>query len=511
MSIKYIPNDPQSLAFLPMRQQAPRPDRPGQLAGFAYVDAVPEKEYDPGTPEFLFWQCREAALAAVETWEALAGQLTSWQGERRRLQLRHLNVGADLNAQYNRESLIFNEYTANGKTTFAGASTDVVAHEAGHALLDAIRPDLWDAHLFEVEAFHEAFGDCTALLTALADRPTRQKVLEVAPDLAGPNFLEALLEDLADGVRREAGPDHPGAAPRHAFNSLAWQLPTTLPWWGTPEMIIRWPHSFGRVFLGCFYDTIRNIFAGLAAQNAASLWTAAETAGRLLIAAARTAPCTDRFFQAVGRAMVLADEDLHRGAHHLAIRDAFARHDIALGSAAMLAPIAALAGPAPRLRDAARNAILAPATRKDLLQRLHAAPGARLAVDLLTLAGGRVAQAVHKRAVLLDQLDRRLRGVVAFVTEPVLVGAEGDRPAILGRLPEATATVDELLSFVEALFLQGRIALGGGQAAAAGAPAATTPTHAVRKRGERRVLVRIRFTCLHPCRPCAAGSKGCVW
>jgi Zn-dependent metalloprotease len=47
-----------------------------------------------------------------------------------------------------------------------GASTDVVAHEVGHGLLDSARPDS-STSILEVGAFHEAFGDCIAMLTAL--------------------------------------------------------------------------------------------------------------------------------------------------------------------------------------------------------------------------------------------------------------------------------------------------------------------------------------------------------
>src|SRR6266550_2433790 len=78
MSINYIPNDPSALASMPMIQKKPRKNRPSGRAGFTFVGAVRQKNYSFATPEFLFWQCREAALAAVETWEALDGKLMNW-------------------------------------------------------------------------------------------------------------------------------------------------------------------------------------------------------------------------------------------------------------------------------------------------------------------------------------------------------------------------------------------------------------------------------------------------
>ncbi len=67
MAIRFVPNDPKVADVLPPRIQHPSPDLPPDRAGFTYSNAVPEGPYDAGTPGFLFWQCREAALAAVAT------------------------------------------------------------------------------------------------------------------------------------------------------------------------------------------------------------------------------------------------------------------------------------------------------------------------------------------------------------------------------------------------------------------------------------------------------------
>lgn len=494
MSINFIPNDPLVRRHLPMQQKNPRPDRPANLAGFTYSGDVPEGKYSFGTPEFLFWQCREAALAALEAWEMLDGKLRRWANQSRMLRLLQ-NHGNDLNAYYDRRSLSFFEYTTGNKTTYSGASTDVVAHEAGHALLDAIKPDLWNSYYFEVSSFHEAFGDCMALLTALADQQTRAAVLR---RLKLANFVEATAEDLADGVRREYGKDHPAAVPRHAHNNFKWQFPDSLPLTGPPGVLIREVHVFGQVFSGCFFDVLRNIFASLPNQNEAALWTAAETAGKLLIEAARMTPPSARFFREVGRAMILADQNPNNGMNHLAIRNAFARHDIALGSSAMLAPIAGLAGAAPKLRARVKGSRLAQATRSDLLRRIGAPLGAKMAVSVLNIAGEQVAQVVHKREVPLDKLDRRLKGVVAIAAEPTLVGAIGERSAILGGLPEPNTTTDEVMWFVGSLLKHDCIDFGKKKSATGAKPQPKPlPTHAVRTRGEKKILTRIRFACPH--------------
>jgi hypothetical protein len=512
MSINFIPNDPLTLNRLPLRQIAPRPDRPANRAGFNFSNVAPEGLFPPGTSNFLFWQCREAALLALDVWEGLNGNLTSWARANtpNRLRLKLLqDDGDDLNAFYDGQSLSFFHHTTGAKTTFSGASTDVVAHEAGHAFLDTVRPVLFLSAITEHGAFHEAFGDCMALLVGFFDRDTRRALLALTPNLGHANFLEATAEDLSDGVRRALGPSHPAAAPRHALNKFRFQLPTTLPSSGPPPVLTREIHSFGRVFSGCFYDTIRNIFNAATTRNEATLLKAAKTAATLLIAAAGKAPTTSRFFQAVGRAMVLEDETNNNGANRQAITDAFGRHNIPLGSSAMLAPRASLVGAAPKLRG--KGSILSAATVKDLKTRIEAKPGATLAVGMVDIGGEKMAEAVHQREVTLSSLDSRLKGVVAIASEPMLVGGVGKMAAVFSALPDPSTSTDEVQAFVETLLAHNNIAFDGAKKRASkrgrGAAAAVAsreeladlPTHTITTRGGKKVLTRIRFLCDDPC------------
>ena len=154
--INFIPNDPLAGATPPMRKKAPSADRSGTKAGFNLAAGPAAALYAPGTPGFIHWQCREAALQAVwKVWEGIAGPLPRWarSGNVRKLDL-FPDFGLDLNAYYDGQSLSFFHSSAGTKTTFSGASTDVVAHEAGHGFLDAVRPDLWFSNLTETGAFH---------------------------------------------------------------------------------------------------------------------------------------------------------------------------------------------------------------------------------------------------------------------------------------------------------------------------------------------------------------------
>lgn len=513
MTINFIPNDPNVTNDMPQRQQPARPDRPPGRANFNYEKHAPEAPFNFDQRDFLFWQSREAALAAVEAWETYAGNLARWsRGQRIDISLTFDDgetVGPlRLNAYYDTQGVRFFDFDFKDGTTpiFSAASTDTVSHEVGHALLDSQRPELFGSSMPEVGAFHESFGDMVAILTALSDQATRTKLLQVTADLSQPNFVEAGSEYLSAAILKQFGNVNP-SKPRRALNQFQWQLPSTLPagdFNDPPEMLSRESHNFSRVFTGAFYDTLRGVFTSGGAGNQASLLAAAQTCGKLLVEAVRQTPETARYFQAVGRAMVKADDQFNAGANREIIGKAFADHGIMLGSSAMTAPTAALAGPAPKILKT--SAKIAPSTLSDLRERIGAKKGAKFAIRPLAMLGEGVAEAVHRREVALGAVDKRLRGVVAYAAEPVLLGHSGARAAVLGALPEQTRTEDEVGAFVETLLRNGRLALGakpvaktakkkGLMAAGGGATSNNVPTHVIRTVGGKKVLTRIRFLC----------------
>lgn len=453
MAIHFIPNDPRAgTAAPPLRRKSKRPEPPDGRAGFSYTRPPAEGVAEPGTPQFLFWQVRDAALAAVRAWEACAGAHTQWQGRRSKLPLKP-DAGEDLNAFYDRDSVsFFHQDVGRGRLVYSGASTDVVAHEVGHGLLDSVRADLWDVAFLEAGAFHEAFGDCMGILTALEDGATRKALLAQAPTLKKRNFVESFAEELAWGIG-QVMPGHNASEPRHAFNRYRFQVPSSLPSDGGPGVLINEVHSFAMVFTGCFWDLIAAFYAAAPTPGPAALRSAARRAGKLLVAGARNATATPRFFLAVGRAMVQAAT---RRADADAIRAAFAGHGIVIPQEA-----------------AARG-------------------GARAAV---APAAGPL------QPVALDVLHPALAGVVAVVPTtlaPAPPGARGARA-----LPEDPST--EVHAFVSALLAHGRIALPGAPRArgATNAPARDHTTHEIREKRGRKQLLRKRFLC-----GCCAGGAG---
>lgn len=500
MPVNFIVNDPLALASVPLRTKEPLPNRKASQAGFTFVDASPAALFDPGSADFLFWQSREAALTAIHVWESLNGPLKQWGSETQNPNKLDLLPDAedDLNAFYDRSSLSFFHHAVGEETFFSGASTDVVAHEAGHAFLDTLRPELFGSNITEHGAFHEAFGDCMALLTAFFDQGTRQALLATSPDLSSANFVEALSEQLSSAVKKALGPSHPAAEPRHALNDFKFQLPTTLPRSGPPGTLTSEIHSFGRVFVGCFYDMIRNIFQSGSARDEAALFSVVQTAGKLLIAGARQAAISPRFFESVGRAIVLADQTAG-GTNHQAISDAFSRHGLLLGAMSAMMPKASLAGPAPKPK--AKTLSLLPETLKDLRKRIEAPAGAKFSLQALTLGDMDVVEATHQREVPLDQVAKELKGVVAYGPEPVLVGGVGRAAAIFNALPDPSTTEDEVHAFVATLLSNNDISFVPASKAKGFVEGTLTkgtkrfPTHIISTSRGKKVLTRVRYAC----------------
>jgi hypothetical protein len=95
-------------------------------------------QFPPGTPNFRFWMVTEALARGINFWTPLLPTGTRWSC----LNPMHvtLDAGEDLNAFYSRDDdgLFFFHQTVRNRTVFSSDSPDVVCHELGHAILDAL-------------------------------------------------------------------------------------------------------------------------------------------------------------------------------------------------------------------------------------------------------------------------------------------------------------------------------------------------------------------------------------
>lgn len=323
--------------------------------------------YDKGTPEFRYWAAAAALLRAATYWGALVPQGTSWEPGPPLSVI--LDGGADLNAFYDRQALnFFHGLGADGNPVFSGESPDVVCHELGHAVLDALRPELFNAMSLEIPAFHESFGDMSSILSALQVPAVRDAVIqETSGHIDHTSDLSRLAEQLGAAIRAQAPDAVDPDCLRNAANSFFYQDPENLPSSAPASQLAQEPHSFSRVFTGAFLEALAGMLLTVSANpTSADLLNVSNSMGRLLAAAVQNAPAVPEFYSQVAAALVRGDAQ-DGGRFGVPLKSAFVRRGIlspqtatavaTLRSAVMAAPAAmAAAGPG-RMRELPLQAI----------------------------------------------------------------------------------------------------------------------------------------------------------
>lgn len=153
-----------------------------------------------------------------------------------------------MNAFYSRsqKALKFGDFVPSGSTArvYTCRSFDIVAHEAGHAILDGLKPNwLLANNPPQTGGLHESFGDLTAIFLALSQLDQVEAVIaQTKANLHNKTFLADLAEQFGLALGRPNGL-------RNADNDL------TLSQVGTEV------HAISQVFTGAIYDILADIFA----------------------------------------------------------------------------------------------------------------------------------------------------------------------------------------------------------------------------------------------------------
>ncbi|WP_328483288.1 hypothetical protein OHS71_34850 [Streptomyces sp. NBC_00377] len=283
----------------------------------------------PGTEAFRYWVAADSLSRAAQTWGPLVPTGTQWHPQVGRALTAHLDAGDDLNAFYDRRGLWFFRHTVAGVNVATCESNEVVEHETGHAILDALRPQLFSAASAEAAALHEAFGDISALLSSLQLESLRIVVLaETRGDLELSSRVSKMAEQLGWAIRQR----HPNSVDpdclRNMANSFFYRDPVQLPPNGPANTLSSEPHSFSRVFSGAFLKAVAGIFRQQDLQDQAGLAMSAEIAGQLLVDAVVAAPVVSAYYAQVAGHMIAADRRRNGGRYGPSLRSAFIRHGI---------------------------------------------------------------------------------------------------------------------------------------------------------------------------------------
>jgi hypothetical protein len=399
-------------------------------------------QFDPGTTEFLFWNATAALDRGINFWAPLLPDGTQWSCVPHPMTV-NLDAGVDLNAFYARDNgLNFFHDTVAGVTAFSGESPDVVCHELGHAILDAFKPELFDAMSTEVGAFHEAFGDMSSMLSALQIPTMRAYVLDHTGGHLNVNSrLSQLARELGWAIRQLAPDAVDSDCLRNTANSFFYVDPSTLPPSAPASQLSSEVHSFSRVFSGAFLDVLAGMFtigpAGSHADDSDKLLAVSQDAGRLLVEGIRVAAVGSGFYSHVAAGMIQADQSLFGGRYRNALTSTFVQRGI-------LAPASAVALSRDLQASAGRAFGVSSAPRAKHLQfegdnEGYKKTGSSLPVLPLRPLMTRIGVTVH----------------VHMATEPSRFGAAP--AALTGGTAPSTSAEEDARSFVEDLIQQGRI------------------------------------------------------
>ncbi len=316
----------------------------------------------PDNAKFQEGQAWVTIARTVRTWMMRGLAFSEWQGgggsQTDTLDVTLMDPDANgkgfVNAGYSRPSekrpfhvgagyrVEYHLYTVN--------SAEVISHEVGHAILDAVYPTLWDGSLpLVVQAFHESFGDISAMLTTLSDPDVREKMLgDTGGEVDKTNLASKFAEEVGtvmfanrkddDGKNNGAQfslpdcgrdavasnpEDNPNPPPQHfpfSFRdekSLALSFAQGQDYSNT---VISEAHNFSRVFTMAFYDSVANAYDRLLggggdsdAQDSA-LREAAGCMGKLLARAILRQPGDfGHFYKSVAKKMFEVDKALYGG------------------------------------------------------------------------------------------------------------------------------------------------------------------------------------------------------
>lgn len=290
----------------------------------AHADANGNYLAELGSPQFDQINTHAIVASAALTYEKYMGHPTGWSFDGPLTVNPHAGTGKT--AYYSRWDNSINfcqwESPSLGKTVKTSQAFDVASHEIGHALLDGIRPGLLSGR--EGKAFHEGFGDSSAILHVLQFDSNLEKILaDNGGDFTKPSLVTRLAEEFGTAFNKEDANPNNDNNPyyRTALNEFKYKPLNQLPSDSYPptypeEVLTSEPHSFSRVWSGAFYSML-GAFYDQAAPSAPSqldaLKTARDALGTIWGRSLDHLPASNMKFRDAARAMMREADKLENG------------------------------------------------------------------------------------------------------------------------------------------------------------------------------------------------------
>jgi hypothetical protein len=244
-------------------------------------------------------------------------------------------AGVDLNAYYDRRSLRF-FYVNDSRTgqVFTCDSSDIVAHELGHAILDSFRPETWSVMSLEVASMHEAFADFTAMMNLLShDEVIHHVIQETKGDLHKENVVSRLAEQVGSviyAISKNKSGMNPRAL-RSAINNFKYVNPGTLPTNAPDHQLAAECHSFGRLFLGALYDMFVTIYEDSILEGNSkfeAIKKARDTSTKYILKAIQNCPINAKFYNGMAKTLLWADVVINERRYHDKLEKIFLKRNL---------------------------------------------------------------------------------------------------------------------------------------------------------------------------------------
>lgn len=324
---------------------------------FAIADPDGNFFYEPLQREFDQVNAHISAYKTLDMHKDFLGRDISWAFGKNQLEVNsHKDKGA--NAYYHRWAGSINffyfESEGLGKTVQTAQSSDVVAHETGHATLDGMKPKYLGSWGGETMAFHEAFSDATAMLYTVSREDNIDKLIEeTGGNLNSTNRMTMLAEEFGKAVRlMNTDPsDDDMTYLRNANNTFKYVPQSELPEQGGREELTSGAHSFSRIFSGAFYDCYKNLTAKFAeelpgippAENEippegeappptpdykGAMKSARDVIGNIFLKGVEMGPSSSASFKTMALSMLNADKMINEGKYSGLLADVFISRDI---------------------------------------------------------------------------------------------------------------------------------------------------------------------------------------
>lgn len=211
------------------------------------------------------------------------------------------DAGNWANAYYSRRerALKFFNFVPPGKTeadrVHTNRSFDIVSHEAGHAILDSIKPGYFSSWHPQTGGLHEAFGDLSAIFTMLSQLDQCEAIVaESKANLYDKSFFSAMAEQFGEALGRPYGL-------RNANNKLKL------------SDVSNEVHDISQVFTGAVYNVLADMFHDSLQLDredpAMTLFRVGEHLNSLLIAALMKSPERNATFKDVAEKMIALEDN----------------------------------------------------------------------------------------------------------------------------------------------------------------------------------------------------------